>query len=178
VRSKRLKDLHKILHEGRATSQKDILEGLRSAGHRVTQATVSRDLRDIGATKVRLGAEVAYRLPDEIPRSTGGDFMARSLVRALAEFAIDIRAASSLVIVSTAPGHASAVARAIDMATAPEVAGTIAGDDTVFVATEGAEVARLLSERWLTAGAVPEVAEPLAPEVADALPAAEGKASL
>jgi transcriptional regulator of arginine metabolism len=144
VRPERRRDLIRILHEGRASSQIAIVEELRAAGHDVTQATVSRDLREIGAAKVRIGDAFVYRLPDEIPRYQAGDLMARSLIRTLGEFALSIMPAGSLVVVLTAPGHAAAVARAIDLAGLDEVVGTVAGDDTIFVAaTDGMSAERL-----------------------------------
>jgi transcriptional regulator of arginine metabolism len=137
----------RILHEGHASSQEEIVAALREAGHDVTQATVSRDLSEVGASKVRTNGGYEYRLPDEIPRS-GSDLMARNLLRTLDEFAIDVVAAGNLVVVRTAPGHASAVARSIDLGGVNEVVGTIAGDDTIFVATPGPEAAASLATRW------------------------------
>jgi transcriptional regulator of arginine metabolism len=148
MRSSRRRDLLRVLHEGQASSQQDIVAALRAAGHDVTQATVSRDLREIGATKVRVGDELMYRLPDEIPRSPGGDLMARSLMETLEQFAVDMRVAGNLVVLLTAPGHAAAVARAIDLAGPHEVVGTVAGDDTIFVATPDNDTAHLLRGRW------------------------------
>jgi transcriptional regulator of arginine metabolism len=148
VRSERRGDLLRILHEGRASSQSEIVAELRAAGHDVTQATVSRDLREVGATKVRAGNASFYRLPDEIPHSSTGDLMARSLIRTLGEFALSITPAASLVVVRTAPGHAAAVARAIDLAGLDEVVGTVAGDDTIFVATSGATSAERLARHF------------------------------
>ena len=146
MRSERIRDLMRILHEGSATSQNDIVRALTDAGHSVTQATVSRDLKDVGATKVRMGDGFVYRLADDIPRT--GDLVGRSLQRSLDEFAISIVAAASLVIVQTAPGHASAVARAVDMSGDPDIVGTVAGDDTIFVATADNEAAAGLAARW------------------------------
>jgi transcriptional regulator of arginine metabolism len=148
MRSNRRRDLLRVLHEGQASSQQDIVAALRAAGHDVTQATVSRDLREIGATKVRVGDELMYRLPDEIPRSPGGDLMARSLMETLDQFAVDVRVAGNLVVLLTAPGHAAAVARAIDLAGPRDVVGTVAGDDTIFVATHDNSTAHLLRRRW------------------------------
>lgn len=148
MRSQRRKDLIRVLREGQASSQKDIVAALRSAGHEVTQATVSRDLRELGASKVAVNGHAVYRLPDEIPRG-GGDLMARGLLRTLQEFALAIRTAGSLVIVFTAPGHAAAVARAIDVAAEAEVVGTVAGDDTIFVATSDVGAAETVARRWM-----------------------------
>lgn len=154
MRSQRLRDLHKLLHEGRAASQEDLVRELRAAGHELTQATVSRDLRAIGAIKVRVEGELAYRLPDDVPSPAEGELTARNLARVLTEFAVDIRPAGSLVIVSTPPGHAGAVARALDLAPTEEVVGTLAGDDTIFVATADTGSAKVLANRWLHASGV------------------------
>jgi transcriptional regulator of arginine metabolism len=148
MRPDRRRDLLRILREGSASSQKEIVRALQRAGHDVTQATVSRDLREIGASKVRSAEGFVYRLADDVPHSWNGDLVARNLDRSLAEFALDIRRAHSLVIVTTAPGHASAVARAIDLAAAEPVMGTVAGDDTIFVATESPDAAASLAQRW------------------------------
>jgi transcriptional regulator of arginine metabolism len=148
MRSSRRRDLLRILHAGHASSQSEIADELRAAGHDVTQATVSRDLRAVGAVKVKLNGGFTYRLPDEIPRSSTGDLMARNLVTTLKEFAVDVAQAASIVVVTTAPGHASAVARAIDLAGVAQVVGTIAGDDTIFVATPSKDDAELLANAW------------------------------
>ena len=148
MRTQRRKDLTRILHEGHAARQQDIVQALRAAGHDVTQATVSRDLQELGATKVRANGGFVYKLPDDVPRANGGDLMARNLRKTLDEFAIGIHAAAALVIVQTAPGHASAVARAIDLGGLEDVLGTIAGDDTIFVATADNGSAVVLADRW------------------------------
>ena len=148
MRSDRRKDLLRILHQGNAHSQSDIVEELRAAGHDVTQATVSRDLRQIGALKVKVGEKVVYRLIDDLPKGMHSDLVARNLFSTLRDFAVDIEAAASLVVVHTAPGHASAVARAIDLAGAREVVGTVAGDDTIFIATPGDEIADEMCALW------------------------------
>lgn len=148
MRADRRRDLMRILREGGASSQKEIVAALRRAGHDVTQATVSRDLREIGASKVRAERGFVYRLADDVPRSWNGDLVARNLERSLTEFAIDVKLAHSIVVVTTAPGHASAVARAIDLAGSDSVVGTVAGDDTIFVATDSPEAARRVAATW------------------------------
>ncbi|MEA2517413.1 MAG: transcriptional regulator of arginine metabolism [Actinomycetota bacterium] len=153
MRSDRLKDLVRILRAGHAATQQEIAAALRDAGHDVTQATVSRDLQEVGAVKMRGARGLEYRLPDEVPRTAGGELMARNLRRTLQDFALDVRAAATLVIVVTAPGHASAVARAIDLAGTEEVVGTVAGDDTIFVATGSQQAAERLVDRWGSASA-------------------------
>lgn len=148
MRSDRLKDLIRILRGGHAATQQEIVAALRSAGHDVTQATVSRDLQEVGAVKVRAGRSLEYRLPDEVPRTAGSELMARNLRRTLQDFALDVRPAAAIVVVVTAPGHAPAVARAIDLAGLDSVIGTVAGDDTIFVATPSAAAAVDLVNSW------------------------------
>ena len=151
MKSDRRRDLLKILHQGHASTQQEFVAALRDAGHDVTQATVSRDLHDLGAIKIRVGDQVAYRFPDEL-RSAASPAGDRTLFRELTEFAIDVRVAGTLVVVITLPGHAAAIARAIDLSNTPEVSGTIAGDDTVFAATADAETAERIAKSWLRGG--------------------------
>ena len=152
MKSERRRTLLRILRAGGAATQQELVEALRGAGFDVTQATVSRDLHELHAVKVRVGDDVAYRFPDDVPRlRTRRD----DVITELAEFALDVKEAGTLVVVSTLPGHASAVARAIDLANLPAVRGTIAGDDTIFVATPDAATARDLVTEW-SGPALPE----------------------
>lgn len=147
MQSDRRRELIRILRSGTATSQGDIVAQLKAAGHEVTQATISRDLQAVGALRVHVDSGHVYRLPDEVLRA-GGDLIVRSLERTLDEFALELRAAGNVVVIRTAPGHASAVARAIDLTENDEVVGTIAGDDTIFVATADGTAAQRVIERW------------------------------
>lgn len=153
MKSDRRRDLLKILHQGHASTQQEFVAALRDAGHDVTQATVSRDLHELGAIKIRIGGQVAYRFPDEL-RSAATRGSERSLLRELSDFAIDVRVAGTLVIVITLPGHAAAIARAVDLSEAPGVLGTIAGDDTVFAATPDNATARSIADSWLAKGPI------------------------
>ena len=147
MQPERRRDLMRLLRAGRARSQLEIVDALRAAGHNVTQTTVSRDLRAIGAIKSRSEDGVRYVLSED-DRRANRDFNQRTLRRTVAEFALEIRAASSLVVVLTAPGHAAIVARAVDFSGMPEVVGSVAGDDTIFVATPGPRHAAALARRW------------------------------
>jgi transcriptional regulator of arginine metabolism len=94
----------------------------------VTQATLSRDLEELGAFKARTpDGDVVYRLPDEPPANGAW------LERMLREFAIDVEASGNLVVLKTPPGGAGPVARAIDGAGVTGVLGTVAGDDTILI---------------------------------------------
>lgn len=149
MRSARRRDLLQILRSGSAATQQDFVRALRDRGHDVTQATVSRDLRELGAMKVRTSDGFAYMLPDDVQRAPIDDLRDRRLEQFLRDFAVDVRTAGILVIVITPPGSANVVARAIDQAGLDDVVGTIAGDDTIFVATPSEMVASTLAQRWL-----------------------------
>jgi transcriptional regulator of arginine metabolism len=117
-----------LRHE-RIASQEEIVARLDRAGVAATQATVSRDLEELGAVRTRGEGGLHYRLPEQ---PGAGD--ANRLDRLLADWVTDIVAAGNLVVLKTPPGSANLVANAIDAAGLEEVAGTIAGDDTIFVA--------------------------------------------
>jgi transcriptional regulator of arginine metabolism len=149
MRSTRRRDLLQMLRSGSVATQQDFVNALREKGHEVTQATVSRDLRELGAMKVRTPIGFAYLLPDDLQRASVDDLRDRRLEQFLKDFAVDVRTAANLVIVLTPPGSAGVVARAIDQASLEDVVGTIAGDDTIFVATPSEEAARTLARQWL-----------------------------
>ena len=146
VRARRLSALSTLLREGKAARQDELVAALRSLGHEVTQATVSRDLDRLGAVRLRRGGETRYALGDF------GDRPVRQpedrLRTLLAEWVSAITPAASLVVIRTPPGSAHLIGVALDEAALAEVAGTICGDDTLFVACASAEVAQELTERW------------------------------
>ena len=131
----------RILREGFVRKQEDLVSLLKKEGHEVTQSSVSRDLRDLGVLK----ASGRYVLPPEEVTRASGDFgMLAQFVRGLK------RAGPSLTVLKTTVGAAQSVAVAIDKAEWPEVAGTISGDDTIFIATAGAREQRELKVRLRT----------------------------
>lgn len=117
------------LRQHRIGSQEELVARLDLAGVPATQATVSRDLEELGAVRVRRDSATHYRLPEQL--ETGE---ANRLDRLLADWVTDIITAGNLVVLKTPPGSANLVANALDAAGLGEVAGTIAGDDTIFVA--------------------------------------------
>ena len=129
------------LRDDRIGSQEELVARLDLAGVPTTQATVSRDLDELGAVRVRRGGEMHYRLPEEVD---SGD--ASRLDRLLAEWVTGIVAAGNLIVLRTPPGSANLVANALDAAHLEEVAGTIAGDDTIFVALVDGAVPRAVAE--------------------------------
>lgn len=113
-------------------TQAELVEALRATGIEVTQGTVSRDVKRLGLAKVPgEGNRYRYQAPGAV-RSSRGAALAH-LRRALAEFATDTDEGSGLILVKTTLGSAGAVAEAIDEAMWPEIAGTIAGNNTILV---------------------------------------------
>ena len=115
---------------GRIGSQEELVARLGLAGISATQTTASRDLDELGAVKQRDEGSIRYVLPDRIDGSQAGE----RLDRILGEWVVSIESAGSLIVMRTPPGSANLVASAMDAADLPEIAGTIAGDDTIFVA--------------------------------------------
>ncbi len=127
MKSRRQAALVSLIEAGIVGSQESAVEQLRDGGFDVTQATVSRDLDDIGAVRIRRGSDTCYALIDAA--SAHG----ASLGRVLRDDVLSRSSSGSLAVLRTPPGHASMVAAAIDRARLSGVLGTIAGDDTLFV---------------------------------------------
>ncbi len=113
-------------------TQQELAAALRERGFRTTQATISRDVAELGLVKAgRVGTQ-AYALP---PRLREADASGEDRVkRLLHDMPVEIREAGNLLVLRTLPGSAHPLAAALDRARWPEVVGSIAGDDTVFVA--------------------------------------------
>jgi transcriptional regulator of arginine metabolism len=113
-------------------TQHELAAALRERGFRATQATVSRDVAEMGLVKVSRNGSRHYSVPVRPgPPETSGD---ERLALILRDLPIDVRLAGLLLIVRAVPGSAHAIAAALDRTGWPEVAGSIAGDDTVFIA--------------------------------------------
>ena len=120
-------------------TQQELAAALRERGFRTTQATISRDVAELGLIKVTREGTAAYALPPRlIEAETSGEDRLRKL---MADLPIEIHEAGLLLVVRTLPGSAHAIAAALDRARWPEVAGSIAGDDTLFVAFPGSRLA-------------------------------------
>lgn len=123
--------ISQLLESEAVTNQAQLVGLLAAAGVEATQATVSRDLEDMGAVKVRTGGgDAVYAVP-ELPRDrvAPGDH----LRRVLGEWVVEVAASANLVVVRTPPGSAHVVASALDRATVEGIVGTVAGDDTLLV---------------------------------------------
>jgi len=113
-------------------TQQELAAALRERGFRTTQATISRDVAELGLIKAGREGTQAYALPPRLVEAeTSGEDRLRTL---FIDLPIEVREAGLLLILKTLPGSAHAIAAALDRARWPEVAGSLAGDDTVFVA--------------------------------------------
>jgi transcriptional regulator of arginine metabolism len=113
-------------------TQQELAAALRDRGFRTTQATMSRDVAELGLVKAPREGTQAYALPKRlIEAETSGEDRLRALLR---DLPIELRVSGLMLVIRTLPGSAHAIAAALDRARWGEVAGSIAGDDTVFVA--------------------------------------------
>lgn len=135
----------KLLEQQPVGSQGQLVALLAADGVEATQTTVSRDLEELGALKVRLpGGETAYALPElPIQQIAPTDH----LRRVLGEWAVEIGASQNLVVLRTPPGCAHVVASALDRSGLDGVIGTVAGDDTLLMVVAEGHSARRLADR-------------------------------
>jgi transcriptional regulator of arginine metabolism len=118
-----------LLRSDAISSQEELAERLAAQGHAVTQATISRDLEQIGAVKVRRAGRLSYALPDQV-RDSG----VPRLEFVLHQWVSSIDTAMNLVVIRTPPGSAHLIGVAVDQSEIPGKVGTVCGDDTIFVA--------------------------------------------
>ena len=130
TKADRQEALRSILSRGEVGDQSHLLSRLNEMGISATQATVSRDLRQMGYVKVTLGpGKVRYESLDEAP---SGELLKRLQVL-FENFVTEITGTGNLLLVKTSPGNANGVASLVDRLRRPEILGTIAGDDTVLI---------------------------------------------
>ena len=136
----------RLLGEHVVTSQPQLVELLAAEGVQATQATVSRDLEELGAVKVRLpGVEGQVYALAELPHQQVAPL--EHLRRVLGEWVVDLAVSGNLVVVRTPPGSAHVVASALDRTGLEGMIGTVAGDDTILVVAEDALGGETLGRR-------------------------------
>jgi len=132
-------------------SQTELAALLAADGVAVTQATLSRDLDEIGAIKVRAGGGApTYHVPvqgDPQTSRTVAELGPSRMVRLLAELLVGVDASGNLAVLRTPPGAAQLLASAIDRAALPDIVGTVAGDDTLLVVARAADGGLPLAEK-------------------------------
>jgi transcriptional regulator of arginine metabolism len=131
----------RLVREHSISTQAELAQALHDEGHDVVQTTVSRDVHELGLVKAR---HASGRLVYAFPEDAG---VAEEIADALGRWALTLEASGNLVVVTTPPGYASALAQAVDLARHPHVVGTIAGENTVLlVAREPATGEELADE--------------------------------
>jgi transcriptional regulator of arginine metabolism len=128
----------KLIRSKKITTQEELSRELRAEGIEATQVTLSRDIRELGLAKTADG----YR--EILPDSAGAE-----LATVITEFLLDVRLAQNIVVLKTSAGNANSLAVALDSEEWPEVAGTVAGDDTIFLACWDEQRAKAVQERLL-----------------------------
>ncbi len=143
MKSWRQSQILEIVDQEAVASQEELRRHLAAKGIEATQATISRDLKELSLVK-RAG-DGAYVRPGIERSSPATD---EQLRRAVATLVRNLERVGNLVVLRTDPGQAQPVAILIDRAQPPEVAGTIAGDDTILIIGRGEDAARALETRW------------------------------
>ena len=142
LKERRQHAIAELIRGGSLASQEELGERLAALGFAVTQATISSDLEQIGAVKVRRAGQLSYALPDQVqapapPRLAG----------VLRDFARSVETAANLVVIKTPPGSAHLIGVALDQSNLSEIVGTICGDDTIFVACGSDSIAAQLATK-------------------------------
>jgi len=128
--------LRDIISSVGVKDQHHLLRELKRKGIRTTQATISRDLQDLGFIKVRLNAGVyKYDLIEKVSM----DSLWKRLMVLFDNFVVSIRSTGNMILIRTSPGNANGVASLIDGLEMEEILGTIAGDDTILIVIESEE---------------------------------------
>jgi transcriptional regulator of arginine metabolism len=135
--------ISRLLEEQAVSSQAQLVELLAADGVVATQATVSRDLEELGAVKVRIpGGTMAYAIPEHAKEASAPDDHLR---RVMGEFVVEVSHSANLVVLHTPPGSAHVIGSALDRSGLRDVLGTLAGDDTVLVIARNPSDARALA---------------------------------
>jgi len=143
LKSSRQEAIAQVIRSGGVGSQEELAERLAGLGFTATQATISRDLEQLGAIKVRKSGQSSYALPEGAAPSSGEPLM-RLVFR---DWVQEIAVAANLVVIKTPPGSAHLVGVSLDQSDMADVVGTICGDDTIFVATPSTAAAHSLSAK-------------------------------
>jgi transcriptional regulator of arginine metabolism len=141
LKERRQRAIADLIRTHALASQEELAERLSALGHAVTQATISRDLEQMGAVKVRRGGQLSYALPDDTRVAPS------RLASVFGDWVRSVESAGNLVVIKTPPGSAHLVGVVLDQSELPEIVGTICGDDTIFVACRAAKAANALSSK-------------------------------
>ena len=140
MKRQRHKAILDLVRSGEIASQDDLMRGLKARHIEVSQSTLSRDIQELGLAK----AGGVYAVVEAEPAKPVTEESWRRIIR---EFLVDIAVAQNIVVVKTGAGHASTVSQALDETGWPEAIGTIAGENTVFIAVRSVKDGRKLEHR-------------------------------
>lgn len=139
-----------VVQDRQLRTQRELVAALQDKGFRVAQATVSRDITEMGLVKVRVDGALVYALPSaEAAVELGGE---QRLAQLLSDLPIEVRRSGTMLVIRAVPGTAHAIAAALDRAQWKDVLGTIAGDDTLFVACTDEHALARVQNRLLRLG--------------------------
>ncbi len=145
AKAERQNAILRAIEENHIDTQEQLAEALRQAGMQVTQATISRDIRELGLSKIALGnGNSRYATlvrTDDVEKN-------ERLGRIFAESVLSVAQADNLIIIKTLSGSGSAAAELIDSLPWPEIVGTLAGDNTIFVAVQSREKVHAVIQRF------------------------------
>ena len=143
MKRNRQEKLLELISRYEIETQDELIGRLRENGYEVTQATVSRDIRELKIAKMTTGkGSYRYVLPKQVEPSAGVSFSA-----ALIDSITSVDFAENIVVLRTYPGLASAVAGGIDRMDHSQILGCVAGDDTIMIVTRDSDCAAMLSDR-------------------------------
>ncbi|MDD6484832.1 MAG: arginine repressor [Clostridiales bacterium] len=140
MKYKRQGQIIRIIRENKIRTHEQLIEKLSEAGFKVTQATISRDIKELGLVKAPDKGGAVYAQPSE-PRSTS------ERVSSFADTVLNVECAMHTVVVKTYPGMAQAVAASMDELMKNEIIGSVAGDDTILVVTADENAAHRAAEK-------------------------------
>ncbi|MEO0123968.1 MAG: arginine repressor [candidate division WOR-3 bacterium] len=143
VKKVRQQKIRELIQSKEISTQEQLVAELQKHDVLVTQATLSRDLREIGVIKVSKGlGDYVYKIADEVSSSE------KELKNKFLNFVRDIKETGNLILIKTPPGEAQGVARVIDLAEMEHILGTVAGDDTILVVVDSADNTKKVKKRF------------------------------
>lgn len=140
LKDRRQRAIADLIRASALANQEELAERLAALGYAVTQATISRDLEQIGAVKIRRDGHLIYALGDEARRAANP-----RLAAVFQDWVRSIEPAANIVVLRTPPGSAHLVGVVLDQSELSEIVGTICGDDTIFIACRSANEAEALA---------------------------------
>jgi transcriptional regulator of arginine metabolism len=133
AKQQRQRAIRELVRRGDMHTQEELVDALRREGIQITQATISRDIVELGLVRAAVGGKVIYTLPETVALSDTS-VSRRRLASLLGEVPAVCGDAHAMLVVRTSPGMANLLAIIIDACAFPEIVGTVAGDDTILIA--------------------------------------------